>query len=502
MTTKTTDWFSVDKKGLAQLLERRGKSFAVLELVSNAWDQDVTRVDVTISPLPQRAKYELVVEDDDPNGFADLTHAYTLFAPSNKKGEAEKRGRFNLGEKLVLAICDTATIASTKGAVIFNAAGRKQSKDLRERGSEFRAVIHMTKPEFEETCQVIRTLIPPDGVETYFNGNVLRHRDPVHDFKAQLPTEIADEEGNLRPSARKTVIKIYEPNEGETPMIYEMGIPVVENNDRWHYDIGQKVPLNMDRDNVKPAYLRQLRTLVTNEMYDRITTEDANSTWVKEALGDERILPEAVHAIVEKRFGDKVVAFDPSDHEANNKAVSEGYTVVHGRSLSRDEWANVKRVQAILPAGQVTPSETKLFQQQLAGELGGGKQIEVAEEKWTPGMIRLAQYAKTIGSELLGFQPDVGFVSDVGLGALAFYGGRKVTFNVGRLGHRFFDQPDQIKVDSLLIHEFAHEKAHNHLDHSFHDECCKLGAMLRRISSTIHSFDPIDREAASDPVPS
>jgi 3-(3-hydroxy-phenyl)propionate hydroxylase len=33
--------------------------------------------------------------------LSDLTHAFTLFAESAKKGDAEKRGRFNLGEKLV-----------------------------------------------------------------------------------------------------------------------------------------------------------------------------------------------------------------------------------------------------------------------------------------------------------------------------------------------------------------------------------------------------------------
>lgn len=480
--TQPNDWFAVDKSGLAQLLERRGKSFAVLELVSNAWDQDVSSVEVTLQPTGQRAKYELVVADDDPNGFSDLTHAYTLFAPSNKKGEAEKRGRFNLGEKLVLALCETATIASTKGTVTFGTDGRKQTTAKRDRGSEFRAVVRMTKPEFEETCEVIRTLIPPGHVETTFNGEKLAQRDPAHDFKASLPTEIADEEGNLRPSARKTVIKVYEPLPGETAMIYEMGIPVVENGDRWHYDIGQKVPLNMDRDNVKPSYLRHLRTLVTNEMYQRITTEDANSTWVKEALSDERILPEAVTAIIEKRFGDKVVVYDPSDQEANNKAVSEGYTVVHGRSLSKDEWTNVRRVGAILPAGQVTPSESKLFQNQLSEE---GKRIEVDPVKWTPGMTRMANYTRIIGTELLGFEPEVGFVSDITLRASAFYGGRKITFNVGTLGHRWFDAPEQISVDSLLIHEFAHQTAANHLDHSFHDECCRLGALLRNVATRI-----------------
>ena len=74
------EWFVIDKVGLAKLLERRGKSFAVLELIQNCWDQLVTLVSVRLEPVPNRALARLVVEGDDPQGFADLTHAYTMFA--------------------------------------------------------------------------------------------------------------------------------------------------------------------------------------------------------------------------------------------------------------------------------------------------------------------------------------------------------------------------------------------------------------------------------------
>jgi len=35
------DWFDVDKGGLSQLLQRRGLAWAVLELVQNAWDENL-----------------------------------------------------------------------------------------------------------------------------------------------------------------------------------------------------------------------------------------------------------------------------------------------------------------------------------------------------------------------------------------------------------------------------------------------------------------------------
>src|SRR5690348_10305169 len=97
-------WFEVDKRGLSKLLERRGKQFILHELLQNAWDEDVTDVNVNLRMLGN-GHAELIVEDNSPEGFKDLAHAFTLFAESDKKGNAEKRGRFNLGEKLVLALC-------------------------------------------------------------------------------------------------------------------------------------------------------------------------------------------------------------------------------------------------------------------------------------------------------------------------------------------------------------------------------------------------------------
>ena len=98
----TQPHFLVDKKGLAKLLERRGKAFILHELLQNAWDENTTRVDVTAEWLGDRT-VRVTVVDDKPEGFADLTHAYTLFAESAKKTDPTKRGRFNLGEKLVIA---------------------------------------------------------------------------------------------------------------------------------------------------------------------------------------------------------------------------------------------------------------------------------------------------------------------------------------------------------------------------------------------------------------
>ncbi len=274
-------WFEVDKSGLSKLLQQRGKAFAVYELIQNAWDQNVRRVDVEFREVPNQPAAIISVSDDDPSGFQDLNHAFTLFAESPKKGDPEKRGRFNIGEKLVLALCSHASITTATGSVEFQPDGtRRKLRRVRSVGSEFRGELRITREEYRETLYALQKLIPPDGILTNINGVPLASRTPVKRLAATLPTTVTDAEGVLKKTTRKTMLRLFEPAPDEVPTIYEMGIPVVETEDRWHVDVGQKVLLNMDRDNVPPSYLRELRTIVLNEMHDAILKQDANSVWI------------------------------------------------------------------------------------------------------------------------------------------------------------------------------------------------------------------------------
>src|SRR5437660_867906 len=121
-----TNWFDVDRTGLGKQAEEQGKGRLVGELIQNALDEaGVTRVEITLSPVPGRPLADLAVEDDSPEGFRNLADAYTLFAESYKRTNPEKRGQFNLGEKLVIACCETASISTTKGTVVFDPSERR-----------------------------------------------------------------------------------------------------------------------------------------------------------------------------------------------------------------------------------------------------------------------------------------------------------------------------------------------------------------------------------------
>src|SRR5262249_32889879 len=154
----------------------------------------------SLALVPGQELADLSVEDDAPEGFHDLTHAYTLFAPSAKRGNPEQRGQFNLGEKLVLAVCEQASIRTTKGTVIFDPEqGRIEKPDKRERGSVFQGRMRMTEEEYSQIADYLRSLLLPEGIVVTFNGDRLLPRKPIHTFTVSLETQIADEKGIMRP---------------------------------------------------------------------------------------------------------------------------------------------------------------------------------------------------------------------------------------------------------------------------------------------------------------
>lgn len=464
-------WIDVDLHGLRRILERRGKEFAIYELVQNAWDENARSVHIKLSH-PRDGKSELTVLDDSPEGFRNLADAYTLYAESYKKSDPEKRGVFNAGEKFVLALCEEAFVQTTSGTVFFSKEGREETTKRRVTGSEFSGTLRLTIAEWEQMCNAAMRLIPP--VKTSFNGQVIPNRKPLIEFETVLSTIIADGRGYLRRSSRKTRVRVFEAFSGEIPTLYEMGIPVVETGDKWHVDVQQKVPVNLDRDNVTPGYLRSLRVAVLNAMADHLTKEDASRTWVREAAGDDRATSDALRRVLDLRFGDRRVTYDPSDQEANMIAVSRGYTVIAPGSLSGDEWKNVKAHELSLPAGQVTPSP-KPF-----SETGGPLKL-LEHDDLTPGMLGFEKYSNILADLLLGHPVSVKFANDVGWPFGGCYGSTTLTVNVGSVGKRWFEGSWCQRIyhwTGFLLHEFAHEYVSNHLTEDFHKTCCRLGAKL------------------------
>lgn len=474
--SKKQPWFEVDREGLAEIVERRGGlAWLIQELISNAWDETgVTTVNVTIDPHEGSPFVDLTVVDDAPQGFQDLSHAWTLFAKSAKRGNAELRGRFNLGEKLVLAFCKEASITTTTGSVLFDHRGRSiNSRSKREHGSEFYGLVRMTRAQLDQALKDLRRLIPPENITTTINGEKLASRTPLKVWDDCLRTELPDEEtGALCRRARTCQIRAFVPKDGETPMLYELGIPVVAlDGDPLHVDVRQKVPLNLERDNVTPSYLADLRATVLANVHGQLAAEHLRGAWATDAMSNWRTPKEAVEATLTARFGEQRVSADPNDREAENRLKGRGYTVVHGGSLPKEAWERVRELNLMQPAGQVAPTPKHWDDEAPKLKV---VPIESLNRTFQVGIRRYRAVCRILcGHEITIVCADE---PQWPVEGSWFVGKRRMILNVTALGERHF--LDYAAIYALAIHEIAHEKESNHLSEAYHDELCRLAGKL------------------------
>ena len=469
-------WFEVDRKGLKALIAGKPKSIILRELLQNSWDEpEVSKVIVTTVHKNRMATIH--VEDNAPEGFADLTHAYTLFADTRKRMNPKQRGRFNLGEKEVLSLCKSAKIVTTKGGVQFLPDGsRKHLRKKRKYGSEVLVMVRMSRKDYEEMLATVNTYIPPRDIATIINDIQLPNRKPQVTIKAKLPTEIAEETPNgkiLKRTARNTVIEVYPMNGEEKAYLYEMGLPVCETGDAYHYNVMQKVPLGTDRETIPASYLRVVRAEVTNRMVEHVDEEDASANWLRDAMSSKRIETQAVKDIIEKRFGDKVAVATPGNNQANEAAIDHGYRLVRPSELSKEEWENVRSAEVMPSSAKLFPTETVPGERILQGE-------------WTPEQAFTAKFVKFLGRKVFGVNVLVEIYKSEEATTQADYNrdNHRLRFNTSRISKGMWKHPARGKMLELVVHEIGHEGG-GHYEHDYHRMLCKIAAMLPKLA---HKF--------------
>jgi hypothetical protein len=292
-TSNAEPWFTVSVDGLKKTLARKGLSVAVYELAQNSMDTDATRIDIELTE-PINGISRLTCTDNSTRGFANLELAHEMYRESAKKGNPVLRGKFNLGEKFVVALCNESSITSMTGQLVFRRnRTRVENKNVTTKcGTKFEGELSVSDADYAEVCERANLLIPPDGVDLRFNGKSLQVPEVFKSLETVLPTEIADADGILRPTKRKTTIRLFKVAEGQPAWLYEMGIPVVNLPEDlpYHVDIAQKVPSNTERDNVSPAFMRRVYAAVVNATHEEITNEaQATASWVTTALDSKDI---------------------------------------------------------------------------------------------------------------------------------------------------------------------------------------------------------------------
>ncbi|MBU0846555.1 ATP-binding protein [Patescibacteria group bacterium] len=463
MIKKSDNWFDVDHEGLRNLQESKPKHYILRELIQNAWDEDITTCEVVTSYENELAK--IVVVDDSSKGFKDITHAYTIFARSDKISSHKKRGRFNIGEKQAFSICDEVIVETTKGTVIFDKTGRIENDNVLEKGSIITVFVKMTIDEYNDMNKIIKYYLPPNDIVFIVNGININYKIPSEIFNASLKTVI-EKNGVIRNDLkRNTLIHLHET---AVPWLYEMGIPIIELGDsKYSIDVQQKIPLSIDRDIVKRNYVENLYTLVLNYTNDKITKEESSSSWIRCATRGNDVTKESINNVINLRYGDKVLLKDDNNPVSNDDAISNGYNVVSEKEFSRRELYNIKEHNELKSTSDLFPG--------CNGIVIGGNNNSLSIDE-TEYMLKYAEFAKKIAKRLLFIEIDVNFVgnSDKTIGAT--YGNRTLTVNVHALGESFFNKLTSNLID-ITIHELAHEKGH-HTEMLYHRTCTELGSKL------------------------
>jgi len=460
MVAKKTQkpWFEVDQKGFRELQLSKPKHHVVRELIQNAFDEPITVCDVKTSF--DDGHVSITVYDDSPIGFRDLTDAFTLYKTTYKRKDPEKRGRFNVGEKQAFAICDFAKIVTTKGTVTFDKMGRHTSVKASEVGTTVVVQFKATERQYKDMVDILRSYIVPAHIKFVVNGKDVYFSNPVCSLSAPLATEY-EVEGIYRRTTRTTVIDVYASDEYQPSYLYEMGIPVQKIDCLFSINVQQKIPLSIDRDSVSMAFLQDLYAEVLNVTYDQVPADMISQNWVRLGMADERVSKEAVKAIITKRFGEKVVIANPFDPIANDNAIANGFKVIGGREMSKEEWDKVKEF-GILQSSTTsfgTPSE-KL------------PAVQPNEQQ-----RKFADLAKRIARRVLKFDINVHFVDGGVFVSGGSYGNRTLTVNITGSCPEFKDEATEEMVD-FIDHELGHEFG-MHTEASYHSALTRIcGALV------------------------
>ncbi|MBU1173580.1 MAG: hypothetical protein KKD44_28765, partial [Proteobacteria bacterium] len=213
------------------------------------------------------------------------------------------------------------------------------------------------------------------------------------------------------------------------------------------------------------TFLKELYVEVLNYVYEQINEDSSSSSWIRLAMSGKGVLKEAIDKILRNRYGDRFVVANPFDERSVDEAIANGYHIVNGREMSKEEWSNVKEYDLM-------PSSSDLF----GTNFTNAPTIEPNDKQ-----RKVAELSKKIAQRLMNVSIGVSFVKGGNNMVVAQYGNRHLTFNVSRLNNGFFDIPVHERTIDLILHELGHEAGH-HTEDSYHKLITELGAKLTMVA--------------------
>jgi hypothetical protein len=496
--------FEIDELAFRRQNQGRPLGHLVRELIQNVFDEDARFCHVRVEDAPGGLLVE--VADGARRGIRRIEEVFTIFA-SGKRDDPSKRGRLGRGLKEMVSVCDRAAIVTVGKTVTFDwrPGERLFVREIAQNdvatGTTVSCALGYGASKRKEITAALRLFIPPEGVRYTVNGEEVARPKLHKTLRAGLRTVVFDEAGTQKELERRTDVLLWEPNPGDRPHVYEMGIPVEalqrEDDFPWHVDVGQRVPLKAERDRVSRSYMRSLWAQILNQTVADLRQADTATTWVDEATAHPQFDREgAGKVLVERRFGDRVARASNTDDNVRAEQ-GLGYRVVHTQSLS-DGMREILRLH--------TPSTTDVVHPKnfasLDDWLKQSHEVEIPEGDQTAEERDFVAFGLRLADVLFLPIKRIVITSQEAPPHIAHFTKRSNLVCVCRQGVRcvpgggdFFGRARIHDWVDLLLHEFGHRKGDGH-DPEWQNEVSRLaGAAFMAAPVLLEEF-PLEKAAS------
>jgi hypothetical protein len=441
------EWFELSEEGWRRSNRARPLGQLVREALQNAFDQRARRVKVRLE------EDEVRIEDDAPAGLARDEFAFTVFL-GEKDTPPTWRGRKGRGLKEMIASSDRAEVETVGRTLVFDDSGRHVKANTRLVGTCLRLFRRTSASEREAALQLLRLTIPPPGVELSINGRGVRP-PRLRDSLEECPLETVELHRAVeRFVERPARVDLYHPRPGETPHLFELGLPVEPHHLPWHVDVQQRIPLAAERDAARDPYKRTLAAIILESLAPELSRQELSGAWVTEVLSHFTLGAEALEAYVGKVLPARaVLAVGP---RADDRARQLGAKVVDLRGMPDPALAQLETVVESADA----------YVERMEGPPRDVLVRPGARAERFVGLVRC------LSRELIGREVGVEFferkVRDPSAQVDAEYDRERRVLRVNMRGQVRLDDPLEPRTLGIVLHELAHEAGDEH-DFAFID---------------------------------
>ncbi len=441
------EWFELSEEGWRRSNRARPLGQLVREALQNAFDQGARRVKVRLE------EGEVRIEDDAPAGLARDEYAFTVFM-GEKDTPPTWRGRKGRGLKEMISASDGAEVETVGRTLVFDDTGRHVKPNTRLVGTCLRLFRKTSASEREAAAQLLRLIIPPPDVQLVINGRTVRTPRSKEALDGCLLETVELHHGVERIVERATRVDLYHPRPGETPHLFELGLPVEPHGLPWHVDVQQRIPLAAERDAARDAYKRTLAGIILESLAPELSREELSGAWVMEVLSYFTVSPETLQAYVKRVLPARaVLSVGP---RVDDRARQLGAKVVDPRGMPP---AVVEQLETVVESAEA-------YVERMEGPPRDLRVNPGARAERFVGLVRC------LSRELTGREVGVEFFErkarDRSAQVDAEYDRERRVLRVNLHGQVRLDDPLEAQTLGIILHELAHEAGDEH-DFAFID---------------------------------